>query len=328
MTASVSSLDLDALQGGTLSRLWLDLTEDALVRPLAVPVLVAKGRRDGPVVGITAAVHGNEVNGMRAIHHLVRHLDLTRLRGTVVAVPVVNITGFLLHQRRTDENIDLNHAFPGTATGGESAVFAHRFFQAVIMKLDVLVDLHTASFGRLNCLYVRADLSDPTTRAIAILQRPQVLLHNPPSDGTLRGAAAHAGVTAITVEIGNPHRIQREYVRRSVGGLRALLAHLEMVPRRHRAPVDKALVCKRSEWLYTDRGGLLEVQPKVADPVDVNELLALQRDPFGDVVREYHAPFSGVVIGANADPVASLGTRMVHLGELASPADLDTWGMT
>lgn len=310
-------LDLEGLPRERLSRLRFELAHDGLGRPLRLPILVARGRTDGPVFGITAAVHGNELNGIPVIHGLLDGLNLSTLRGTVVAVVAVNVPGVLARQREFADGKDLNHIFPGRPDGSVSEVFAHRFLDRVVRHLDLLVDLHTASFGRVNSLYVRADMTDPNTAQMAYLQRPQIIVHNPPADKTLRGAAQGMGIPAITVEIGNPHRFQRDYIKRSKAGLRAVLAQAGMVPMRAFRPGDPPLLCLRSSWLYTDYGGLLEVYPSVVDQVRQGEIIGRLTNVYGDVVREFEAPVDGVIVGKSVDPIAETGARIAHIGVLA-----------
>lgn len=315
----LEELDLEALPTGAVTQAWLNLTENGLGEPIRIPLLVARGERPGPVAGITAAVHGNEVNGVPVIHRLMQRLDLERLRGTVLGVPVVNTMGFLLEQRRTDDGMDLNHLFPGSPTGRESVVYAHRFFDKVVRQCNLLLDLHTASFGRVNSVYVRADMSDPAVARMAYLQRPQIVVHNPPADGTLRGAADALGIPAVTVELGNPARFQKEIVKRAVVGLRAVLAEWKMVPRRQVALGPPPILCESSSWMFTDQGGMLMLERGIGEEVAEGEQIANLRDVFGNPRAAYVAPHDGIVIGHSTNPVATTGARIVHLGRLTPP---------
>lgn len=314
-------LDLDAVAPGTIQPVWLTVAEDGLGEPIRLPVLVARGAREGPVAGITAGVHGNELNGVPTVHRLLRHLDPQRLRGTIVAVVVVNVPGFHRRSRMFSDRRDLNHAFPGRPDGHGAQVFAHRVFEHVVRRVDVLIDLHTASAGRVNSLYVRADMSSAASARLAYLQRPQIIVHNPPSDGTLRGAAASVGIPAVTVEIGDPQVFQSRYVKRATVGLRATLADLGMVARRPVALGDEPLICEDSGWLYTDRGGLLQVFPEVAAVLRAGDPVARLTDVFGRERRTWVAPSDGVVIGRATDPVARTGARIIHFGALHTPGE-------
>lgn len=310
----VEQLDLDELPSGRVTRCEVELVHDELGRPTRLPVMVAKGAKPGKVFGLTAGVHGNEINGIPVIHRLMEQLELTRLRGTVVAVLVVNTPGFLRHQRKFRDGVDLNHVFPGAASGPESSMFVHRLVERIVRRFDFLIDLHTASTGRVNSLYVRADMTDPRTAQMAFLQRPDIIVHNPPSDYTLRGTLMEHGVPAITLEIGNPQRFQRTYVKRSLAGVRAVLGELGFQPRRKLALGDEPIICERSYWMHTDRGGLLRVLPDVTDRVEAGAVVAQLRNIYGDLITEYRAEVDGVVIGHSVNPVGGTGARILHLG--------------
>lgn len=314
---TVTHLDVEELPRGRVSRVLLEVAHDGLGRSLSLPIMVARGERPGPVFGLTAAIHGDEINGIPVLHRLFDRIDARQLRGTVVGVMVVNVPGFLSHRRYLVEGhggVDLNHLMPGQADGDVGNVYAHRFLDRCVRHFDYLLDLHTASFGRANSLYVRADMSDATTARMAYLLRPQIILHNPPSDATLRGTAEEMKVHAVTVEIGNPHRFQPEYIRTTLVGIRSVLSAVGMLPRRKVSPGPEPVVCERSRWLYTDRGGLLTVHPELRSPVAAGEVVASLTNVFGDLTAEYRAPFDGVIIGKSTNPVGPTGARIVHLG--------------
>lgn len=310
----VQELDVESLPPGRLHRLEVDIVTDDLGRQTRLPVVVARGQKPGPVFGLTAGVHGNEINGIPVIHRLMEKLELTRLKGTVAAVIVVNTPGFLRHQREFRDGTDLNHIFPGKEPGNEARVFVHRFFDRIARRFDYLLDLHTASFGRVNSLYVRADMTNEQTARMAYLQRPQIIVHNPASDYTLRGAAMDAGIPAITLEIGNPQRFQKDYIKNSLVGVRAVLGDLGLTPKRKLALGASPVICDRSFWMYTDHGGLLDVYPSVTDLVFAGDIVARLHNIFGDVVAEYAAPVDGIVIGKSVNPVGGAGARVLHLG--------------
>ncbi|MFT6397938.1 MAG: putative deacylase [Bradymonadia bacterium] len=299
------------------TRLAIQLSQDALGRAVRVPVIVVRGRRSGPVFGVTSALHGNEVNGIPVVHRLVETLNPHVLRGTVVVCPVLNVSGFMANQREFRDGTDLNHVMPGNPAGNESNLYGHRIVERIVSKLDVLVDLHTASFGRVNSLYVRANMEEPTTAALAILQRPQLILHNPPSDKTLRGAAAALGIPAITVEVGDPQVFQQRHIRPTLAGIRAMLSEMKMLPKRPKTERPMPILCRQSSWVYTSHGGLLDVIPGVGEAVEQGQLIARQTDAFGDLVAEYLAAEDGFIIGKNVNPVAPAGARIAHIGLVA-----------
>ena len=309
----VERLDVDGLQPG-VHRLGLELVEDATGAPVRVPLLVVRGANPGPVVGLTAAVHGNELNGIPTIHRLLKRLDPAEVRGTVVGATIVNVPGFLRYDRLFPDERDLNRIFPGKAAGNESDVYAHRLVQRLIAPLDYLLDLHTASFGRVNSYYVRANMNHPVSARLARALGSEIIVHNEGADGTLRACAAEHGIAALTVEIGDPQVIDRGKVKESRVGLRDVLEALDVVDADSEVAPRRAVECARSYWLYTDTGGILEVLPGLADSVEGGAPIAHLVDPWGQRVRTYRAPENGVVVGRSTNPVAPTGARILHLG--------------
>ncbi|KAJ2574258.1 hypothetical protein GGH19_003961 [Coemansia sp. RSA 1807] len=312
--ATVTELDLAGFPAGQVSRVWVALAEDALGLPIRVPVIVARGATAGPVVGITAALHGDELNGIPVIHQLIGDVDLSTLHGTLVAVPVVNVPGFHLSQRGYADGADLNRVMPGKADGSSPEVYAYNLIHRITRHFEYHLDLHTASRGRVNSLYVRADLTDPRTARMARLQNPQIIVHNAGPGGSLRGASMQRGIAAICVEIGDPSRFQKYYSKNALLGITNILSQLRMVPDEQCVPKFTPVICSHSFWIYTRSGGILTVHPELATWVRAGEVIASVHSVFGDLVEEYFAPQDGVIVGKNIDPVCRSGNRILHLG--------------
>ena len=314
----VDELEIENLPRGEFSRLFIELVENGIGRPIQDPLVVARGKKDGPIFGITAALHGNELNGIPVIHQLLKRINLKTLSGTVVCVVAANMPGLLAQQREFTDGVDLNHIMPGKPYGKLSDVYANRLVDRITSNFDYLVDLHTASQGRVNSLYVRADLSQPMTAQMAFLLRPQIIVHNPPSDYTLRGSVAENGKPAITVEVCDPARFQRDPIKRTLQGIRRILNHVGMTkgrPQTSRAPKPPVL-CSKSYWVLSERGGMIQVMPRAADYITKDQPIASQVNIFGDIVHEYVAPEDGIVIGHATNPVGQTGERILHLGRL------------
>ena len=307
---------------GTLRKYMLQMVTDGMAVPTYIPVMVARGAHDGPTVGLTAAVHGNELNGIPVIQRLMATLDVTQLRGTVVGVPGANMPSLLRKQRRFIDGTDLNHIMPGRVDGTVSQVYAYRLVERVVKHFDYLFDLHTASFGRVNSYYIRADMSSEEVRAMALHQRAQIIVHNPPGDGTLRGAADDLGIHAITLEVGDPNTFQRGVIRSTATGIYNFLIDKGMIDGDIESAPDESVRCKRSYWIYADTGGLLSLKPGVVQLVERDEVIAVLRNPFGDEIRTYRAPEAGVVIGHSVSPVCQTGGRLLHLGIVERKARL------
>jgi uncharacterized protein len=318
-----SELVLEDWPKGAISKFWVQISDDALGTPIAVPVLLARGAHPGPVVGVTAAIHGNELNGFQVIHQVLSKINPAELHGDFVGVPVLNVPGFLRCQREFSDGTDLNRIMPGKKDGNASQVYAYRILHRIIKRFQFLIDLHTASFGRVNSLYVRADLRHPATARMAFLQSPQIIVHNEGNDGTLRSEASELGIHAITVEVGNPLTFQRDLIRFSVHGILDVLSDLDMVS----FPVPKMaapVICSHSTWMYTEHGGVLEVLPPVTALVREQEPIARLRNVFGELIQDYLAPFDAIVVGRSTNPVAYAGARIAHIGVVGTPSFVDT----
>jgi len=310
----VLEFDREQTPPGTIRHYWLRLAADGMGSPLCVPLMVARGKTDGPTLGLTAAIHGDELNGISVIQRLFADIDVEELKGTLVAIPVVNIPGFNRQQRFFADGSDINHLMPGKADGNASQVYAYRLVNRFLKNVDHLLDLHTASRGRVNSYYVRADMSQESTRKLAMLQNPQLIVHNPPNDGTFRGTADDLDIPAITLEVGNPGVYQKKMIRSGLVGVHNVLSHLGMTDDEILEPQVPTILCKKSYWLFTDTGGLLHVHVDLLERVEKGQLVASLRNVFGEMVQEYHAPEAGVVIGKSIAPVNQSGGRILHLG--------------
>ncbi|MCA9707620.1 MAG: succinylglutamate desuccinylase/aspartoacylase family protein [Myxococcales bacterium] len=310
----VHHLELDLIEPGRTERLWLHLVNDKLGEPVRIPLVVVRGRHEGPVLGLTAAIHGNELNGIPIIQALSRELDPDTLRGTVVGALAVNIPGLLLEQREFNDGQDLNRMGPGDAQGTTSQIYFHRLVDRIVSHFDYHVDLHTASRGRINSHYVRADMDDPVTARMARLCNPHIIVHNVPADRTLRGSAASRGIKSVTVELQDPSVFQEAVIEDGLMGIRNLMVDLGMLEGWIVCPTDETVLCRSSQWLYTDEGGILYVWPKVRQMVSEDEVIAEVRTIFGRTVKQYQAPWAGVVVGKSVNPLNQTGSRILHLG--------------
>ncbi|MCB0565493.1 MAG: succinylglutamate desuccinylase/aspartoacylase family protein [Phaeodactylibacter sp.] len=307
-------LNISHTPKGAVRHYWLHIINNGIGEPVRLPVIVARGKKEGPTLGLTAAIHGNELNGIPVIQQLFRELDVEQLRGTVIGGLVMNVPGLLLEQRKFNDGTDLNRIAPGNKEGNLSEVYIYRVIEKILNPLNFLVDLHTASFGRVNSWYIRADMSSPETARMARLQNPDIILHNLPNDGTFRGAASNLGIHAITLELRDPHVFQSGVIEDALVGIRNILYDLDMLDGEILCPAVSTTLCERSYWIYTDEGGILEVLPKVRDLVKKGEAIAKVRTIFGKTSKEYYAPDDGVVIGKSVSPINQTGSRILHLG--------------
>lgn len=317
-TPEIESLEIEAMPAGKITKRRLNLVTDQLGDFIQVPVIVVKGVKEGPVMGITAAIHGNELNGTLLVHHLIQALDPTRMSGALVAIPILNVPGFKQQTRTYWDGSDLNRSMPGKEEGKGTAgeVYAYHIIHQIISRFDYLIDLHTASSGRINSWYVRADLEHKIAAKMAFLQNPQIIVNTTGHDQTLRNAATRLGIPAIVVEIGNPLTFQEGLIQKSMRGILRILDYLNMLEYQDEpfSNGSHPVVCSDSFWVRTDVGGLLQVGPRLAEMVEAGHVLAQVTNAFGDPIHDFYAEQQGVVIGKAINPVCLPGSRVIHLG--------------
>lgn len=319
----VESIDVETYNDGEISKVWLKMIDDGLSAPVSVPVLLAKGVNKGPVLGITAAIHGNELNGIPIIQDFFDRLDLTQMTGTIIAIPGLNPISINQDKRRYVDDEDINRHFPGKKSGNRSQQYAYQITQKILPLFDYHIDLHTASFGRTNSLYVRADMSDSILAKLALIQDTDIVLESAgaPSTGdassssrTMRAQATLMGIPSLTIEYGNPQVYQEDMINRGVESMINTARHLKMIEGDSSHKINTAVVCERSFWIYVDQGGLLTIPVDLNQIVAKGDLIGVLKNPFGDILKEYFAPERGIVIGKSSNPVNMNGGRIIHLG--------------
>ncbi|MEO0763703.1 MAG: succinylglutamate desuccinylase/aspartoacylase family protein, partial [Pseudomonadota bacterium] len=293
--------------------------------PIDLHVEVIHGRRPGPTMFVSAAVHGDEVIGVEIVRRLLRSPQIDRLRGTLLVVPVVNAFGFLARSRYLPDRRDLNRCFPGSATGSLGARLAHIFLREVVLRCDFGIDLHSAAVHRTNLPQIRVTPGDGTTAAMARDFGAPVILTSPLRDGSLRGEAASRGTPVLLYEAGEGLRFDEFAVRAGVAGILRVMRGRDMVAAKGiahaRAP---SLICRSSTWLRAPSGGLLRTFRAEGDLVSHGDLLAAVSDPSGSDESELRAPQNGILIGRAVLPVVNEGDAVFHLAELSPRADRDT----
>jgi len=260
------------------------------------PVLVVNGSHEGPTLCITAAVHGDELNGIEVVRRVLYDLDSEKLNGAVIGVPIVNLQGFQRASRYLPDRRDLNRYFPGNTHGSSASRLAYSFFSQVIAHCDALVDLHTGSFHRTNLPQLRADLRNPEIRKVTDRFGNIVVLHSAGAPGTLRRAAADAGIPAVTLEAGEPARVQEDAIADGARGVLTLMNKLGMVDKTVRWRGEQP-VYHRSKWERAERGGVLFSEVELGDEVKKDQLLGTVTDPITNIRSEIRATYDGRILG-------------------------------
>lgn len=288
-----------------------------------VPVLVAHGARPGPTLCLTAAIHGDEINGIEIVRRVLHQIEPDDLSGTVIGVPIVNLDGFRRASRYLSDRRDLNRYFPGNPTGSYATRIAHSLFQQVILKCDYLLDLHTASFYRTNLPQLRGDLKNKPVLEFSRHFGGMSVLHSNGAEGTLRRAAADAGIPALTLEAGGPHELEQDAINYGVKGIKNLLHNLAMY-KTMRLWLLPQPVFYQSIWVRSAHGGIMLSKVGLDDKVKQGQLLGRVIDPITNTSSDIISPIDGTVLGKALDQVVSPGFAAFHIGVVASEEELET----
>jgi len=286
---------------------------------LHMPVQVICGRKAGPVLFVSAAIHGDELNGVEIIRRLLKRKSLRSIRGTLLAVPIVNVHGFLNQSRYLPDRRDLNRTFPGSAKGSIAARLANLFITQIVSKADYGIDLHTGALNRSNLPQIRADLDDEKTLEFANAFNAPVIINSNTRDGSLRACAAARGMPVLTYEAGEALRFDEISVR---AGLRGIVNAMRLIGMLPRLKIEKAIahsvIARSTSWVRAPTSGIVSAKVKLGSSVTTGQRLAIVGDPLGNDESSVVAPFDGIVIGCSNLPLTHEGDALFHLGAFKS----------
>jgi predicted deacylase len=277
------------------------------------PILVVNGATRGPVLCLTAAVHGDELNGIEVVRRVMYDLEPEKLSGAVIGVPIVNLQGFRRGSRYLPDRRDLNRFFPGNPKGSLASRIAHSFFTEIIDNCEALVDLHTGSYKRTNLPQLRADLRNADVVELTRGFGSTVVLHSDGAEGTLRRAATDRGIPSVTLEAGEPQRLQEDEVEHGTKGVMTLLNELGMY-RKVTFWGSREPVYYRSRWVRADRGGVLFSEVKLGERVRRNQVLGTITDPITNRQSTLRASSDGRILGMALNQFVMPGFAAYRIG--------------
>jgi predicted deacylase len=291
---------------------------------LSMLVKVINGRRPGPVLFVCAAIHGDELNGVEVIRQLLKRKSLRSIRGTLIAVPVVNVHGFLDQSRYLPDRRDLNRSFPGSAKGSIAARMANTFIEEIVSKADYGIDLHTGAINRSNLPQVRADLSDSRNLRLAKVFGAPVIVASKILDGSLRQCASERGFPMLVYEAGEALRFDDLSIRAGLRGVLKVMRHLGMLPQNSAAKPTAPVIADATSWVRAPASGIVSGKVDLGTRVVEGQSLAVIGDPLGEAETRVIAPFDGIVIGRNNLPLAHEGDALFHVASFKSVAQAET----
>ena len=302
----------------------LAMSESYSGATVQIPIHIRRAVEPGPVVFVTAALHGDEINGTGAIRRLIGDGDFALLRGSVMLIPVLNLPAFDRHSRYLPDRRDLNRSFPGSANGSLASRMAHVIFDEIVSRCDYGIDLHTAAVRRINYPNVRGDLSNPAVKRLAESFGSEFIMNGKGPAGGLRRESVAAGCPTIIMEGGEVWKVEPGVVEAATRGVKNVLRGLEMLDGPAQRPAYQVII-EKSTWIRADKGGFLKFHIKPGDLIEKDQPLATNTTLLGDERSVLRAPFDAVVIGMTSLPAISPGEPVCNLGKLPAgtlPADL------
>ena len=313
MSRSAFEICGETVNPGERATMSLPLPSQSSYTPLSMPVHVIHGKREGPVVFISAAIHGDEINGIEIIRQIRHTKAIDRLRGTLVCVPIVNVYGFFNHTRYLPDKRDLNRTFPGTLHGSLTSRVARIFATEIVDKCTHGIDLHTGSNHRANLPHIRADIDNPECARLATAFGAPVMINANLRDGSLRQYAMEKGLSMLLYEAGEGLRFDSLSIRAGTRGVLNVLRELKMLPRRKTAKEHKVITARSSQWVRAPQAGLLRMSVPLGARVETGQIIGRIADSIGDNETKVKSPVTGIIIGRNNLPVVNEGDALFHI---------------
>lgn len=289
---------------------------------LQMTVHVVNGKSAGPCLFISAAVHGDELNGVEIIRRLMKQKQLQRLRGTLVMIPIVNVHGFINHSRYLPDGRDLNRSFPGSPKGSLAARIADTFLREIVSKCTHGIDLHTGARQRENLPQIRADLSHDETRQSAMAFGVPVVVDSKIRDGSLRQAAGDMQVPMLLYEAGEALRFDEICIRAGVRGALLVMREIGMLPMLRRKETARApVITANTGWVRAPNSGILRALVPLGARASKGSVLGVIADPLGQTEYQVMAPNDGIVIGRTNMPLIHEGDALYHLAYYRQKVD-------
>jgi predicted deacylase len=312
--------DGGVVEPGESKKFQYPVSETYLGDPVGIPVTVVNGSEPGPTCFLSAAIHGDELNGIEVVREVVDDWNHDDINGCVVGMPVLNVPGFTAQQRYLPiYDRDLNRAFPGKPDSTSAYRIAYQIYENFVAPCQFGIDFHTSTRGRTNMFHVRADMENEAVARLARAFASNVIIASDGSEGMLRKEATDDGIPTITVEMGEAHRFERQLIDKGLSGVESVFAEYGLYPQ---DSVDwpgwRTVVQGWGErtWLRADTGGLVDMHHSRGDVVHGGEAICSIANPFKTAVDTVRAPFTGLLVGVLENPVVYPGNPLCHFAEI------------
>jgi len=303
---------------GTRETLALPLPGQSKYTPLTMPVHVVHGKREGPVVFVSGAIHGDEINGIEIIRRVLQTKAIDKMSGTLICVPIVNVYGFYNRTRYLPDGRDLNRSFPGSKSGSLAARVARIFANEIVDKSTHGIDLHTGANHRVNLPHIRANLDNPECNRLARAFGSPVVIGANLRDGSLRQYALEKGLSMLLYEAGEALRFDPISIRAGARGVLNVLRTLDMLPARKTPKEHKVIETRSSQWVRAPQAGLLRIEVALGSRVEAGQVIGRIADTAGENEEIVDSPVTGIIIGRTNLPVVYEGDALFHIARFGN----------
>lgn len=302
------------IKPGERKRVSLDIAKLYDFTKMEIPVEIVRGSEEGPTLFVCAAIHGDEINGVEIVRRLLCQKVLKKIKGTLIAVPIVNVFGFNNKSRYLPDRRDLNRNFPGSQNGSLASQLAYTFMTEIVEKSTHGIDLHCAAINRANLPQIRACLDDPATEAMAKAFNVPVLLHSELRDGSLRESTRERNIPTLLFEGGEALRFNEKVIKSGLQGVLSVMRSIGMLPSIKKLPRRHDIFLARSShWIRAPHSGILSVKKHLGDRVKKGQMIGTVSDPFGREEFSITARRSGIIIGSTTMPLLNRGDAVFHV---------------
>ncbi len=310
----------ETVRSGTRCLIDIPIARLSNHTPVSLPIHVIHGRRTGPTLFISAAIHGDEILGVEIIRRLLNTKGLDALKGTLLCVPIVNAFGFLAQTRYLPDRRDLNRVFPGSPSGSLAGQLAYLFLNEVVARCDLGIDLHTGAINRSNLPQVRADFSNPDLKRIAAAFAAPVILQSTARDGSLRQAAYELDVDVVIYEAGEALRLDEISVRAGVRGILQVMHELGMLgPKFAKSSKTRSVFAGSSQWVRAPEGGLFRAFKTLGDSIAEDDVIGVVTNPYEGGDTDVRSVFDGVIIGRTNISVVNRADALFNIASVRGP---------
>ncbi len=316
MTEESLTIGGNVIKRGERKRVTLDVARLYDFSEVGIPVEIIRGKNYGPVIFVCSTIHGDEINGIEIVRRLLKHSSLRKLKGTLIAVPIINVYGFNTKSRYLPDGRDLNRSFPGSTKGSLTAQIADILMKEIISKATHGIDLHTGSGHRVNLSHVRACIDNPDTERLARAFKTPVILNSSLRDGSLREAAYEHGVEMLVFEGGGALRFDEKIIKAGLHGILSVMRQIGMIKSSSHKTLSRpkdVFIARSSHWVRASSSGTMVQKKQTGESVKKGEILGVISDPFGDHNFPVEAERDGIIIGLTMLPLVNKGDALFHI---------------